>query len=36
MAVQRGNAQCVQGACGESAFEEVNEIIYIVQPNSVF
>ena len=33
MAVQRGNAQCVQGAYGESAFEELDEIFCIVQPN---
>ena len=33
MAVQRGNVQCVQGAYGESAFEELDEIFYIVQPN---
>ena len=26
MAVQRGNVQCVQGAYGESAFEELDEI----------
>ena len=32
MAVQRGNAQCVPGAYGESAFEELDEIFYIVQP----
>ena len=36
MAVQRGNVQCVQGAYGESAFEDVDEIFYIVQPNSIF
>ena len=36
MAVQRGNIQCVQGAYGESAFEELDEIFYIVQPNSIF
>ena len=36
MAVQRGNAQFVQGAYGESAFEELDEIFYIVQPNSIF
>ena len=39
MAVQRGNVQCVQcvqGAYGESAFEELDEIFYIVQPNSIF
>ena len=34
MAVQRGNVQCVQGAYGESAFEELDEIFYILQPNS--
>ena len=33
MAVQRGNVQCVQGAYGESAFEEFDEIFYILQPN---
>ena len=26
------NVQCVQGAYGESAFEELDEIFYIVQP----
>ena len=33
MAVQRGNVQCVQcvqGAYGESAFEELDETFYIV------
>ena len=28
MAAQRGNVQCVQGAYGESAFEELDEIPY--------
>ena len=36
MAVQWGNVQCVQGACGETAFEELDEIFYIIQPNSIF
>ena len=39
MAVQSGNVhfvQCVQGAYGESAFEELDEIFYIVQPNNIF
>ena len=36
MAVQRGNVQCVQGAYGELAFEELDEIFYIVKPNSIF
>jgi len=36
MAVQRGNIQCVQGASGESAFEELDEIFYIVQSNNIF
>ena len=36
MAVQRGNVQCVQGAYGELAFEELDEIFYILQPNSIF
>ena len=36
MAVQRDNVQCVQGAYGESAFEELDEIFYIVQPNNIF
>ena len=36
MAVQRGNVQCVQGAYGESAFEVLDEIFYIVQPNNIF
>ena len=31
MAVQRGNVQCVQGAYGEFAFEELDEVFYIVQ-----
>ena len=30
MAVQWGNVQCVQGAYGESAFEELDETFYIV------
>ena len=36
MAVQQGNIQCVQGAYGESAFEELDEIFYIVKPNNIF
>ena len=36
MAVLQGKVQCVQGAFGESAFEELDEIFYIVQPNSIF
>jgi hypothetical protein len=36
MAVQRGNVQCVQGAYGENAFEELDEIFYIIKPNSIF
>ena len=36
MAVQRGNVQCVQSAYGESAFEVLDEIFYIVQPNNIF
>ena len=36
MAVQRGNVQSVQGAYGESAFEELDEIFYILQPNCIF
>ena len=28
MAVQQGNVQCVQGAYGEHAFEELDEIFY--------
>ena len=36
MAVQRANVQCVQGAYGESAFEELDEIFYILQPNCIF
>ena len=35
MAVQGGKVQCVQGAYGESAFEELDEIFYIVQPNNI-
>ena len=34
MAVQRGNVQCVQGAYGENAFEELDEIFYIIKPNT--
>ena len=33
MAVQRGNVQCVQGAYGEPAFEELDKIFYVVKPN---
>ena len=36
MAVQQDNVQCVQGAYGESAFEEVDEIFYIVKSNIIF
>ena len=36
MAVQQGNVQCVQGAYGEPAFEELDEIFYIVKPNNIF
>ena len=36
MAVQWGNVQCIQGAYGESAFEELDEIFYIVHPNKIF
>ena len=36
MAVQQGNVQCVQGAYGEPAFEELDEIFYIVKPISIF
>ena len=36
MTVQWGNAQCIQGAYGESAFEELVEISYILQPNNIF
>ena len=36
MAVQQGNIQCVQGAYGEPTFEELDEIFYIVKPNSIF
>ena len=36
MAVQRGNVQRVQGAYDESAFEELDEIFYIVKPNNTF
>ena len=35
MAVQWGNVQCVQGAYGESAFEEADEIFNIVKSNIV-
>ena len=33
---QQGNVQCVQGAYAEYAFEEFDEIFYIVQPNDIF
>ena len=36
MAVQHENVQCVQGAYGEFAFEELDEIFYILQPNCMF
>ena len=36
MAVQRGNVQCVQGAYGEPAFEELDEICYIVKPKALY
>ena len=36
MAVQRGNVQCVQGAYGESAFEVLDKIFYVVQPTNIF
>ena len=36
MAVQQGNVQCVRGAYGEPAFEELDEIFYIVKPNNIF
>jgi hypothetical protein len=36
MAVQQGNVQCVQGAYGKPAFEELDEIFYIVKPNNIF
>ena len=36
MAVQRGNVQCVQGAYGEPAFEELDIIFCIVKPNNIF
>ena len=29
MAVQRGNVQCVQGAYGESAFEELDDLFIL-------
>ena len=36
MAVQRGKVQRVQGANGESAFEGLDEIFYIVQSHNIF
>ena len=36
MAVQQGNVQCVQGTYDESAFEELDEIFFIVKPNHIF
>ena len=36
MVVQQGNIKCVQGAYGESVFEELDEIFYIVRPNNIF
>ena len=35
MAGQQGNIQCVQGAYGESAFGELDEIFYILQPKVI-
>ena len=34
IAIQKGNAQCVQETYGESAFEKLDEIFYICQPNN--
>ena len=34
IAIQKGNAQCVQETYGESAFEKLDEIYYICQPNN--
>ena len=34
MANQQGNVQCIQGAYGEPAFEELDEIFYVVKPNT--
>ena len=36
MAVQRGNVQCVLGAYGDPAFEELDKIFYTVKPNIIF
>ena len=36
MAVQRGNVQCVQGAYGESAFEELDEIFIFYSQKKIF
>ena len=36
MADQRANVQCVKGAYGESAFEELDEIFYILHLNCIF
>ena len=36
MEIQRGNVHYVQGAYGELAFEELDEIFYIVKPNNIF
>ena len=33
VAVQRGNAQCVQNTYGDLAFEDLDEIYYTSQPN---
>ena len=34
--MKNGNVQFVQGAYGEPAFEELDEIFYILQPNCIF
>ena len=36
MALQWGNVKCVQGAYGEPAFVELDEIFYVVKPNNIF
>ena len=36
MAFHQGNVLCVKGAYGEPAFEELDEIFYIVKPNTIF
>ena len=36
MAVQRGYVQCIQGAYGESAFEELYEVFILYNQKIIF